>query len=140
MLRSLYSIAIILFFILACAVAHNAWKYLCKARLGSHLVIIFYVLAGIIALVHIVFFFILDLYPKRPILLYNDENFVFKDALEWIGQSALLSLGWLIALSMFHLTISLRLIFKLTTPEQARVHNKQQLVALLQRSYWNCSI
>ena len=93
------------------------------------MVIMFYVLAGIIALVHIVFFFILDLYPKRPILLYNDENFVFKDALEWIGQSALLSLGWLIALSMFHLTISLRLIFKLTTPEQARVHKKMASIS-----------
>ena len=86
-LRMLYSISLILFFILSCFVGHNAWCYLYKARLGSHLVILFYILASIVVVFDIILFLISAVKPEMSKMhfIYDAKNFSFQILLGWVS-------------------------------------------------------
>ena len=118
-LRCLYIFDLILFILLSSAIIHNSWRFLIKARLGSILVILFYILAGLVSITHLIYFIILVIDPSHSPFLFQPGPSRLLEILEWIGSAAMLAIGWLIATTMFHLMITIQHIFKLISPQRA---------------------
>ena len=114
-----------LYLMLTCVAIYNSWCYLYKARLGSHLVILFYILTVIIAVCNSLCFFILALNPTFYIQMDRYGSRMVTDVIESISGNFVPALYWLVAATMIHLLISIRVIFKLMTPEQARVAKRR---------------
>ena len=115
----LYSFATVLFFMLSGAIIHNSWKYLYRAKLGSTLVILFYVLAGIVAVSHTIMYFILAINQEGSPFLFDGGKFSATEFFEFLGSNTMIAIGWLVATTMFQLNVTVRLIFNLITPEKA---------------------
>ena len=55
-IETLYAIDLLLFILLGVAVIYNSYNFLYQARLGSPLVFIFYILAGLLSTTYIIYF------------------------------------------------------------------------------------
>jgi len=62
-----------MFVLLSAASVHNTWRYLIKAKLGSRLVVIFYVLAVANSIAHLCLYTTLLIYPNRDPFLFDSE-------------------------------------------------------------------
>ena len=60
--------------------------------------------------------------PELDPFLYDDPGFEYYEAFEWVGSCSMLTLGWLVAATMFQLTVSIRVIFNIQTPQSATRH------------------
>lgn len=104
---------------LSIAIIHNSWKYLYRAKLGSTLVILFYVLAGIVAVSHVLMYLILTINQEGSPFLFDGGTFSATELFEFIGSNTMIAIGWLVATTMFQLNVTVRVIFNHLTQEKA---------------------
>ena len=121
----LYAIAEILYLMIFIVIVYNSWRYLYRAKLGSNLVILFYVLAGIAVVSHIIFYIIMIMKPSDSPYMFDTDNFTVHEFFIYLGTNTMVAIGWLVATTMFHLMITVRLIFNLVTPERALIQNRR---------------
>ena len=123
-LRLLYSLAFALYMLLGAALIHNSWRYLYRARLGSAMVIMFYILSGYLVFVHMIFYLILTIDPTQSPYLFQKSGFTFIEFLELTGNVSLLCIDWLIGTTMYHLMLTIKVIFKLM-PLEVSIRRKR---------------
>ena len=114
-LRFLYLLAVIAFIALGGAIIHNSWRYLYKEKLGSTMVIMFYVLSAIVTVSYIAFYMMLTIDPCQSPYLFQEKGFTLNEFLLMIGIQAMLSINWLVATTMYHLKVTITVIFKVFT-------------------------
>ena len=83
------------------AIINNSWRYLYRAKLGSILVILFYVLAGIISVCSLIFYVILALNPTGSPFLFDDGPYSMLEFMEFMSSNTMIAVGWLVATTMF---------------------------------------
>jgi len=98
----------------------NVVKYVCRMRDHSMLVILFYLTVFICCVCHIALFVILTIDPTKDPFIYDSPVFEFYKSLEWLGSCSMLSLNWLVCITMYQLTVSIRVIFGVINKETAQ--------------------
>ena len=81
----------------------NFYRYLWREKLGSKIIVIFYILVALLCITHIIFFGYLTAAPTTSPFLYDSDaanNKIIK-SMESVGSCVMLSLGWLVAATMY---------------------------------------
>lgn len=124
-LRVLYSLAILAFLLQAIFLVHNTWRYLYKEKLGSWLVNAFYILAILNSVAHFFYFSFLLYKPTGSPFLFDTKGIYPTEIFEWIGSTSMTAIGWLIATTMYHLHMQIRVIFSLIDENVATKRKKR---------------
>ena len=118
-MRGLYISLEVLFLFNISFALFNVVKYVCRMEERSWLIINFYILVFLQCSSHIIAISILAIEPDRNPSFY-DVDFVkgteksieaLNYAMEMLGSCGMLVLGWLVVVTMYQLTLSLRVIF-----------------------------
>ena len=130
-LRVLYSFAILAFLLQAVFLVHNTWRYLYKEKLGSWLVNLFYILAILNSIAHFFYFSFLLANPKGSPFLFDTTGLYPTEVFEWIGSTSMTAIGWLIATTMYHLHMQIRVVFSLIDESVARKRKKRVTIGAI---------
>ena len=63
--------------------------------------------------------------PSDSPYMFDTDNFTVHEFFIYLGTNTMVAIGWLVATTMFHLMITVRLIFNLITPERALIQNRR---------------
>ena len=99
---------------------HNIIRYLIRRKIGSKLTYIFYVFVIIHSGTHLMMYLHLACDPSRNPFMFDATTLTMVSILEWIGSTSMVCIGWLVAATMYQLTISVRQNFGLITATDAR--------------------
>ena len=120
-LRCLYIIVLTMFtFTLAFAI-FNIVKYIYPMTERSGLVCAFYILVIILCSSNIILGFYISIDPNQDPYIYDTQKFQGYEFSELVSACSMLALGWLVTVTMFQLTITIRVIFKMITLKSAKI-------------------
>ena len=85
----------------------------------STLIVMFYILATVTSISHIILYVHLVIVPNADPFIYAEKGIELYEFMELIGSTTMLALGWLVTATMYQLTVSIRVIFNLVTKERS---------------------
>ena len=127
-LRATYITLSICFAFEASFALFNIFAYVVKQKKRKTLVVIFYVFVLLQSIPSTVFFTCLSLQPNQDPFLFDTQGFKYYEFLEVIGSSATLALSWVVTVTMYQLSISIRVIFQILTPSEGKTRRMRMYI------------
>ena len=114
-MRTLYIILDILFLACLCLATYNVVKFVWPRRKqgsSSYLIVVFYILVTIDCFLHAAVMSYLASLPDQNPYIYDHDHMRLFDRVQILASATALALGWLITATMYHLALSIKVIYR----------------------------
>ena len=119
-LQGIYVFDCVSFYLMIAMWCFNMYSYIWPDKSRSRLISLFYVIVIIDCVTHAIYYTRLMIYPEIKPWIYEEKGIQFFELMEVIGSFSCVALGWLVSCTMYQLTSSIRVIFKIWTENRAQ--------------------